>query len=75
MLALIVGSGDLLHAHLKEAVRLYAKDMAKQPNEPIGVTFLPGLMLCRVAIDHGLTVADGPCLPVRLLPNYRPAAR
>jgi hypothetical protein len=71
MIALLDGEADEFKRRLREAVRLFRKDGEKQPNDPIGVVFLPGLMLCRVGLDRGFALEDEAYLPVHLLPNYR----
>lgn len=73
MLALLDGDQDRFNRNLQDAVQLYVKATSKQANDPITFVFFPGLLLSRTALDRGLAVEDGPCLPVRLLPNYRSA--
>jgi hypothetical protein len=75
MLALIDGDRARFDRSLQEAVKLYVKATSKQQNDPLTSVFFPGMMLCRMALDRGMPVADGNCLPVRLLPNYRSVAR
>jgi hypothetical protein len=71
-LALLSRDSGALADGLEAALKAHKKQFQKEPNSPFGAVCFPGLMLCRVAIDRGMRVEDGPYLPVRLLPNYRP---
>jgi hypothetical protein len=75
MIALLDRQADKFGGHLRDVVKLFSRDAEKQPNDPIGVVFFPGLMLCRVAIDRWMVVEEWPLLPVRLLPNYEQRVR
>ncbi len=75
MIALLDGEADEFKRRLREAVRLFSRGAEKQPNDPIGVAFLPGLMLCRVGLDRGFALEDEAYLPVHLLPNYGSPAK
>jgi hypothetical protein len=57
---------------VEERLQTHKKQYQKEPGNPEGFVCFPGLMLCRMAIDHGMPVEDAPYLPVRLLPNYHP---
>ena len=70
MLAMLDGNAERFDRSLQEAVKLYVKATSKQQNDPLTSVFFPGLMLCRMAVDRGMTVVDRPHLPVRLLPNF-----
>jgi hypothetical protein len=70
--ALLDNDQAALTASIVAAEKAYVKEMQKQLNNPVGAVYFPGLMLCRMAIDRGIPVADAPYLPVRFLPNYKP---
>lgn len=59
--------------HLEERLRGHKKEYQKTPNRPSGVICLDGLALCRLALDRGLVVEEGPYVPTRLLPNSKPS--
>jgi hypothetical protein len=56
---------------LEQRLRAHKKRYQKDPAEPEGFICFSGLMLCRMALDRGVSVEDGPYLPLRLLPNYK----
>jgi hypothetical protein len=70
LLALLDRYQDRFKQSLQDVVKQYVKATSKQVNDPITAVCFPGLMLCRVAVDRGMSVKDAPYLPVRLLPNY-----
>lgn len=70
--ALLRGDAGGVAESLEAELKAHKKRFQKEPNEPQGAVCFPGLMLCRMAIDRGMKVEDGPYLPVRLLPNYKP---
>ncbi len=55
-----------------ERLQTHKNQYQKEPGNPEGFICLPGLMLCRMAIDRGMPVEDAPYLPVRLLVSARP---
>jgi hypothetical protein len=69
-LAMTTGDAKGFRKHLGERLESYRRQFQKRPNDPNGFVCLDGLALCRLAIDRGIAVEDGPYLPVRLLPNY-----
>jgi hypothetical protein len=69
-LAMTTGDAKGFRKHLDERLKAYRKQYQRRPNDPEGFVCLDGLALCRLAIDRGIAMADGPYLPVRLLPNY-----
>lgn len=72
-LSMAAGDADGFRKHLRDRLKTHKKQWAKHPNMPEGIVCLPGLMLCRMAFERGVAVEDQPYLPVRLLPNYKPA--
>jgi len=74
LLSIMTKNGSF-HGHIDEQVKCHKKAYQRQPNMPEGFISLGGLALCRLAFDQGIRVEDGPYLPVRLLPNYRAAAK
>lgn len=69
-LAMTTGDAKGFRKHLDERLDSYGRQYQKRPNDPAGFVCLDGLALCRLAIDRGIAVEDGPYLPVRLLPNH-----
>lgn len=59
---------------VEDGLKVHKKHFQKEPADPEGYIYFPGLMLCRAALDREAPVEDGPYLPVRLLPNYKPVA-
>jgi hypothetical protein len=53
--------------HLQDGVKHFEKDARKQQGDPLTAIFLPGLALCRAALDRGMMLAERPYLPIRLL--------
>jgi hypothetical protein len=73
LLALLARDTTAFAEPLKKVVEAHRKRGEKEPNDPVGVVCLPGLMLCRLAKDRGIVMEEDPYLPLRLLPNYRAA--
>jgi hypothetical protein len=55
--------------HLEDAVKAYKRMYQGSPNDAEGFVYLLGLALCRLAVERGIIVEDGPYLPTRLLPE------
>jgi hypothetical protein len=70
--AMAAADSEGFRKHLDELLTAYKAQVQRAPNDPEGVVSMVGLGLCRLARDRGITVADGPYVPVRLLPNYGP---
>jgi hypothetical protein len=68
-LSMIEGDADGFRKHLSERLIGHKKLCEKEPHLAEGVICHPGLMLCRMAIDRGMSVEEWPYLPIRLLPN------
>lgn len=73
LVSLLTGDEARFHEQLEERVKAYKKQYQRSPNVPEGFVYLFGLALCRLALERGIKVEESPYLPVRLLPNYKPA--
>jgi hypothetical protein len=68
-LSMIEKDADGFRTHLSERLIGHKKLCEKEPHLAEGVICHPGLMLCRMAIERGMSVEEWPYLPVRLIPN------
>lgn len=58
------------HAHLVAGLKLNKKEAAKKPGALEGLIWHSGMMLCRIALRHGIRVPDQNYLPLRFAPWY-----
>lgn len=73
LVSLMAGDAVGFREQLEERVKVYKKQHQKSPNIPEGTVYVFGLALCRLALERGIEVEDGPYLPTRLLSHGGPA--
>jgi len=74
-LALVNGDAAGFQKNIEARLATHKKQYQKTPNDPMGIMCLHCMMLCRLALDRGISVVEGPYLPLRFLPNYASTAR
>ncbi len=68
--ALVSGDGVVFDQHLVNVIKLHKKAVAKKPGDLEGLICSSGMMLCRLALRHGIRVPDQNYLPLRFAPWY-----
>ncbi len=58
------------NAHLVAGLKLNKKEAAKRPGALEGLIWHSGMMLCRIALRHGIRVPDQNYLPLRFAPWF-----
>ena len=74
-LALVNGDAVAFQKNIEARLVTHRKQYQKTPNDPMGIMCLHCMMLCRLALDRGISVEEGPYLPLRFLPNYPSVAK
>jgi hypothetical protein len=68
-LSLVSGDAAGFRENLEKRLVTHKKQYQWTPNDPVGVVFLHGMALCRLAIVQGIEVEEGPYHSTTVSPN------